>query len=209
MLKEIKKRSSVLLLLFVFIVSTLSAQDVSTFDFKTGDIIFQSSNSGQSKAVQLATNSKFSHVGIIFIENNEVYVLEAVQPVCKTKVKNWVKAGDGNKFWVKRLSDPKIFDKTENCKKLYDEYTKYEGKNYDIFFNWSNKEIYCSELVWKIYKSAFEIELCSLKKLKTFDLSHKEVKRIMAIRYGDNIPYDEYVVAPSDIYKSKLLITIP
>ena len=36
-------------------------------EVKDGDIIFQSSKSQQSKAVELATNSVFSHCGIIFI----------------------------------------------------------------------------------------------------------------------------------------------
>lgn len=34
-------------------------------DYKNGDIIFQTSKSNQSKAIQLATDSKYSHMGII------------------------------------------------------------------------------------------------------------------------------------------------
>ena len=34
--------------------------------FKAGDIIFQISKSSQSEAIQLATNSKYSHIGIIY-----------------------------------------------------------------------------------------------------------------------------------------------
>jgi len=34
--------------------------------FHNGDIIFQTSRSSQSKAIQLATNSKYSHMGIIY-----------------------------------------------------------------------------------------------------------------------------------------------
>ena len=52
-------------------------------EVKDGDIIFQSSKSQQSKAVELATNSVFSHCGIIFIENGVPYVYEAVQSVGK------------------------------------------------------------------------------------------------------------------------------
>jgi hypothetical protein len=37
---------------------------------------------------------------------------------------------------------------------------KYLGKNYDIYFGWSDSLIYCSELVWKVYKDAWDIELC-------------------------------------------------
>jgi hypothetical protein len=35
-------------------------------DFKNGDLIFQISTSGQSKAIQLATHSKYSHCGILY-----------------------------------------------------------------------------------------------------------------------------------------------
>ena len=48
--------------------------------FKEGDIIFQTSSSRQTKAIQLATHSEWSHVGIILKNNNEFYVYEAVQP---------------------------------------------------------------------------------------------------------------------------------
>ncbi|HRG10273.1 MAG TPA: peptidoglycan peptidase, partial [Cyclobacteriaceae bacterium] len=34
---------------------------------KSGDIIFQTSQSSQSKAIQLATRSEYSHMGIIYM----------------------------------------------------------------------------------------------------------------------------------------------
>lgn len=197
-------------LLFIFIFFSLigSCQKYKTFPFKTGDIIFQSSQSGQSRAVQLATHSIYSHVGIVYIESDQVYVIEAVQPVKKTKIEEWVKYGDDEDFAVKRLKNSNFFAKEQNKQKLYTTASKYLGKNYDIFFNWSDNEIYCSELVWKVYKNAFDIQLCTLRKLKSFDLENQEVKEIMKVRYGTKIPYDEKVVAPSDIFDSQLLVTI-
>ena len=58
-------------------VSKLSSNDA----LKDGDIIFQTSLSNQSKAIQLATNSKYSHCGIIYKSGNDFYVFEAIQPV--------------------------------------------------------------------------------------------------------------------------------
>jgi hypothetical protein len=40
-------------------------------NFHNGDLIFQSSNSGQSAAVQLATHSIYTHCGILFQENGK------------------------------------------------------------------------------------------------------------------------------------------
>lgn len=82
------------------------------------------------------------------------------------------------------------------------------GKKYDIYFEWSDERIYCSELVWKIYKEALGVEIGPLKKLKEFDLTHERVKSIMKKRYGDNIPLEETVISPGDIFDSEKLVTI-
>ena len=58
-----------------------------------GDIIFQTSQSKQCEAVRIATNSKFSHCGIIYEINGKKYVFEAVQPVKITPFNEWIKHG--------------------------------------------------------------------------------------------------------------------
>lgn len=55
-------------------------------EIKNGDLIFQTSLSGQSKAIQLATNSKYSHCGIVYTDNGQFYVSEAIQPVKTTPI---------------------------------------------------------------------------------------------------------------------------
>ena len=51
-------------------VKKLADQD----EIKNGDLIFQTSLSGQSKAIQLATKSKYSHCGLIYKDGNDFYV---------------------------------------------------------------------------------------------------------------------------------------
>jgi hypothetical protein len=63
-------------------VQKLADQD----EIQSGDIIFQTSLSEQSKAIQLATKSEYSHCGIIFKEGNDYYVFEAIQPVKRTPI---------------------------------------------------------------------------------------------------------------------------
>ena len=82
------------------------------------------------------------------------------------------------------------------------------NKDYDLYFEWSDEKIYCSELVWKIYKYGANIELCKTKKLKDFNLNSPIVKSIMKERYGNKIPYNEAVVAPSQLYESEMVETI-
>ena len=74
-------------------------------ELKDGDLIFQTSRSSQSKAIQLATNSKYSHCGIVFKEGDSFYVFEAVQPVKRTPLAEWIARGEKGEFVVKRLKN--------------------------------------------------------------------------------------------------------
>lgn len=79
------------------------------------------------------------------------------------------------------------------------------GKKYDRTFEWSDDKIYCSELVWKIYKRGAGIEIGKLAQLRDFDLSHPEVKKVMSERYGNSIPFGEIVISPVDLFESDKL----
>jgi hypothetical protein len=70
-----------------------------------GDIIFQTSQSPQCEAVRIATNSKFSHCGIIYDINGKWFVFEAVQPVKLTPFNEWIQHGKESKYLVKRLKN--------------------------------------------------------------------------------------------------------
>jgi len=173
--------------------------------FQTGDILFQSLNSPQCQAIKIATNSKYSHCGLINIIDGKTCVIEGTQPVKLTPVKDWINRGIDSHYVAKRLTD---FDKRVSPADINKAITvgdKYLDKDYDFFFGWSDSLIYCSELVWKVYKEAWGIELCPLKKLADFDLSHPVVRAKAEERYGENIPLDEPVVAPADLFDSDML----
>jgi len=184
----------------------------STFErngaYLEGDIIFQSSNSAQCKAIKLATHSEFSHVGMITIQNGQPYVLEAIEPVCITPLNSWITRGTGSHYTVMRLKkrDSLILPNEIPLAKSIGE--KMVGTHYDLYFGWTDDRLYCSELVWKVYKRGFDVELCPLRKMKEFDLSSPEVKAIMKQRYGSNPPLEEQVVALSDLSNSELLYTV-
>lgn len=177
-------------------------------EIKNGDLIFQTSLSRQSKAIQLATKSKYSHCGIIYKDGNDYFVFEAVQPVKRTPLDKWIARGQNGKFVIKRLvnADQVLTPTTlEKMKQVSDQFI---GKNYDLTFEWSDDKIYCSELIWKIYKRATGLEIGKLQKLRDFDLSNEAVKNKMQERYGDKIPLDEIVISPASIFDSELLATV-
>lgn len=191
---------------FVLAISLLSfdSQEKNKL-FRQGDIIFQTSLSAQSQAIQLATKSNYSHCGIIFKEAENIFVYEAVQPVKKTLLKDWIKRGKNQQYVVKRLKKTNLLESESSIATLKKEVTKFLGKKYDIYFNWSDDAIYCSELIWKAYKRALNVELGKLEKLSDFDLSNPVVKKIIAQRYGKNIPLNESVISPARVFESDLL----
>jgi len=177
-------------------------------EFQNGDLIFHTSRSNQSQAIQIATNSKYSHMGIIYQEGNDFFVYEAIQPVKMTNLKDWINRGINGNYVVKRLKNSNEILTDEGIEKMKLVGKKYLGKDYDLLFEWSDDKIYCSELAWKIYKEAFNIEIGTLEKIKDFDLSNKTVQQKVKERYGNNIPTDELVITPDRMFNAKNLITI-
>jgi Permuted papain-like amidase enzyme, YaeF/YiiX, C92 family len=177
-------------------------------DVKDGDIIFQISTSPQSKAIQLATHAIYSHCGIIYILKGKPYVYEAVGPVKLTALDKWIARGKNAHYLIKRLKNASVILTPSVIKKMILVGNEFLGKQYDTVFNWSDNQIYCSELVWKIYKKATGIEVGKLQKLKDFDLSDHTVQQKLAERYHKNLPLNELVISPSSILQSDLLMTI-
>jgi uncharacterized protein YycO len=179
-----------------------------THDIETGDIIFQTSLSTQSKAIQQATNSIYSHCGIIFKQDNKLYVYEAVQPVKITPLDKWIARGEGGHFVIKRLKNAQAILTPAVLNNMQKTGAAFIGKNYDAYFEWADERIYCSELIWKIYNRATGLSIGQLQQLKDFNLSTPAVKQKLAERYGNNVPLDETVISPASIFNSNLLATV-
>ena len=162
-----------------------------------GDIIFQSSQSNQSKAIEQATNSPYSHVGIIFIKNGKPYVFEAASKVIYTPLDKWINSGKNKTYVIKRLKNHPLSQQEITILKQVAH--KFENKPYDIWFGWDDKYIYCSELVWKIYNRALKLKIVQLQTIKDFNLSSPAVKQKLKERYGNNIPYQQPLIRTGDL----------
>jgi uncharacterized protein YycO len=193
---------------FCFRNEAINYKKSEKIEFKTGDIIFQTSMSSQSKAIQIATNSIYSHCGIIYIENDKKFVIEAGDPVCKTNLNEFIKRGKNGHYVVKRLSNANEIFTKKAISKLTIEVNNILGKKYDYAFNWSDERYYCSELVWKLYKRITNIEVGKLKKLRDFNLNNKTVIDKLNKRYSTNIPLDENIISPEAIFNHNQLIEI-
>jgi hypothetical protein len=175
---------------------------------RDGDIVFQNILSSQSEALRLAMHSPYTHVGVLYIEGGETNVYEAVGPVMRTPFEGWIRHGTGGHFVVKRLRQADRYFTGDGIARFRQAGKKYEGRPYDSRFLWSDDRIYCSELVWKMYESAFGIRIGELRKFGEFDLSSPAVVKIIKERFPNGAPMNEPVVSPADIFDSGLLETI-
>ncbi len=178
------------------------------YEPQNGDIIFQTSRSSQSLAVQLATKSPYSHMGLVYVQDGQASVFEAVQPVKLTPLSEWISRGERSHFVVKRLSDADTALTPDVLSKMTDAGATLMGRDYDSFFEWSDESIYCSELVWKVYSRGAGIDVGELETLGDFDLSHPAVAAKVHERFGDDIALDEIVISPVAIFDSERLVTV-
>jgi hypothetical protein len=172
---------------------------------RDGDVIFQTSRSSQSVAIQRATHSPYSHMGIIFVRSGQPYVLEASATVRYTPLSEWIARGKDSKYVLKRLRKPLTDSQVEKLRRAA---KPFEGRAYDLTFEWSDSKIYCSELVWKIYDRALGVQLGELQKLRDFDLSDSAVRTKMKERYGENVPLDSPVISPASMFKTDALSVV-
>ena len=170
---------------------------------REGDIMFQTTVSRQSLAIKIATQSEYTHCGIVLKKDGKLQVFEAAREVGWTPLEDWVKRGVKHHYVLMRLKDPQSLT-SDVLKALRSAASTFAGKEYDLLFQWSDAKMYCSELVWKLYQKA-GIELCTLHTFHDYDLNHNAVQKIIKERYGMDMPWDEQVVAPSDLMRCELL----
>jgi len=177
----------------LFLIATLisvAASSKSLPEVMDGDIIVQTSRSSQSLAIEKATHSRYSHMGVIFKRDGKPYVLEASATVRFTPLNEWIAHGKDGAYVVKRL-------RTELTQAQIDKLRKaarpLEGRSYDLTFEWSDARIYC------------DVEIGKLQRLADFDLSDPAVRAKMKERYGSDVPMDEAVISPGAMCDSPLL----
>jgi uncharacterized protein YycO len=200
-----KKILNILLPLLIVLL-TMGCDFITEVDLvlKNGDVIFHTSKSSQSEFIQTATNSKLSHVGIIYIKKGKPYVFEAVEPVKLTPLSEWISRGENNNYMVYRSNLPLS---TNELDKMYEYCLKQKGKPYDMKFQWDDNKIYCSELVWDAYNS-IGIQLSVPKTFADFNMESPEIKKEVIRRYGNKFVQSEPVVSPQCLVESDYLYKI-
>ena len=186
--KSIPLKRLIYIVIFILALPiTSKAGDINIKEIKEGDLIFQISKSSQSTAIQVATVSPWSHCGIIVEKKGVFYVLEASNVVKLTPIQKWIDRGHMKIYAIKRVIEDDI--------KIH--YKQYLGQKYDLAFKFNNNKMYCSELIYVIYKKQFDIEIAKPKKIKDYNTFF--FKKMMKRRKMD---LEQYAIAPSDLYEA-------
>ncbi len=170
-----------------------------------GDLIFQNALDEQSIAFGKATKSKYNNVGIIYIrpKDRTYMVLDTRDSIHGIPLSEWMVKGDAHHIALLRLKNSNIILNEKKTPQLRMTAKTLKSKKYDPYFSWSDDAFYSSEMIWKLYKIGAQIELSTLGKVSQLDLSGALVQQQMKNKYGANIPKDEPMATPDDLYNSQ------
>lgn len=163
--------------------------------YAEGDIIFIQSQTQQAAALRESTESVWTHVGFMIKKNSTWYVAEAVGPLKETPLAEFIARSKNKSYRVYRY---KHFDAATMTNALKAALPKY-NKPYDIYFEWSQDRIYCSELTYHVMKDVTGFELGRLQKMKEMKLDGPYAQALIKKRYtdtGKEFDPDELIVTP-------------
>ena len=173
-----------------------------------GDLVFQRSRSAQSAAIAQATGSPWTHMGLVRLVDGEPWVVEAVQPVRRTRFDAWAQRGQDQAVAVRRhVAADRLW--TPAALARLDALTEaWLGRPYDARFAPGDEALYCSELAREAYLGAVGVELAPLRPVASYEVADPALREEMVARWGQ-VPEELMVVAPSDLLDAAGMRVVP
>jgi hypothetical protein len=190
-------RASFLLVPVVCCVAACTAQKYSAtvaltdYEPRDGDFLFQSlPHNPLIDTIEGSTESPFSHCGIVVNRSGTWKVIEAIGPVKETHLSLWIAQGRNNAYVAYRLKAPLA----GKIPQIITAAERYEGRPYDIRYDFDDGKIYCSELLWKATRDAAGVKLGKIQKLGDLKWQHHE-DVIKGLENG-LLPLDREMITP-------------
>jgi cell wall-associated NlpC family hydrolase len=180
-------------LLLTWLLAHAAASAAPHPSLQSGDLVFQTSRSRQSAAIQAATHSPLSHVGLVEVTAQGTFVLEAVQPVRRTPLARWRARGEAGRMLVLRHPEADAAAR----ERVLQEARRHLGRPYDARFGWGDEALYCSELVHKAYARGAGLRLGRLERLSSLDL--RALGPALRERYGARVPLSLELLTPASL----------
>ena len=171
--------------------------------FQTGDVVLQQINGKLGQLVQRVTQSNLDHCGIVVVNSDDsIDILEAISFVQRTPIAEWIERGTDGRFVVLRPNDTLA----EKVQDIIREAERFLGRSYDVQFDMSDEQMYCSELVWKAYLRGAGAKLAepvTLEELRFLP----SLPQILWATQGAS-PFGKHLITPVALSRSKHLIEI-
>lgn len=153
-----------------------------------GDLVFQTSGSGQSTAILQATGSPYTHVGILdFDPSGAPVVLEAIATTRATPLEDWIARGQGRDLAIYRLEGLTYPD----ARKVTQAALRQFGKPYDPWFHASDTALYCSELVRIAFQDGLGLTLGRTDRLGDLNLGSDAALALIQDRWPSHPACDK------------------
>lgn len=161
---------------------------------RDGDVVLHTSRSAQSRPIQEATGSPFSHVGLVEVVEGQAWVVEAVQPVKRTPLAAWRARGAGGRLAVLRHRGLT----PEASRRVVAEARAFLGRPYDAAFGWDDARLYCSELVAKAYARGAGLQVGRMQRLGSLKVGG--LGPALRARYGKaGVPLERELLTPASL----------
>jgi hypothetical protein len=166
------------------------------YEPRVGDLLFQSSPRGPLvDAIEGASESPYSHVGIVVQRSNQWFVLESGGGggVMTAPLDAFILRGRQGSFAVYRFQDRY----TKKIPEIVAEAERFLGKPYDFHYEFDDAKIYCSELIFKGFKAATGEELGRVRKLG--DLKWQPYEAVIRQIEKGGLPLERPMITPRDM----------
>lgn len=166
-----------------------------TYFPQEGDVVFQAlPHQEVVDAIEGATDSDFSHCGIVAQVDGRWIVYEALGKVRATPLYDYLLRGRGRGFAVYRWKAaerdrvPAILEQTRTML----------GRPYDSRYKMDDERIYCSELIYKAYRDATAGGQAG-RLVRLGDLNWGAYEKTIVELEGNAPPLDREMITPRDL----------
>lgn len=167
---------------------------------KTGDVVLQTSRSSRSALIRRVSQSPYSHVGLVEVAPDGVFVIEAVQPVSRTPWRAWRARGAGGKVTVLRARGLQA----EQLEAVVATAKAQLGRPYDARYRWDDEALYCSELVAKAFQRGAGLEVGEQQPVKSLALADGDV----ALGAQLGVDLEQTLVTPASLARDVHFTTV-
>lgn len=194
---------SVTAVLFVMVVFCLFAYPYlgrMQYSPQVGDVVFQSlPRTALVNAIEGATDSRYSHCGIVAFEDDGWVVYEAYSKVERTPLNEFLQRGRNYAFAVYRLKP----DYRREVPAILEATRQHLGKPYDSRYRLDDDAIYCSELIYKAVKASNGEELGNLVELGS--LRWQPFRETIERIEGGPVPLERRMITPKGLSQATQL----